>query len=106
MAQPLACLYLILVSFALFLSAYFPVPASVQVARCHKFNSVAEVAPTSFFFLLFLSQDLGSQPQPPPTWQRRVRRSNKTNKQFILKTLAGWSTSLRGYRRPESGFRR
>lgn len=33
MVQPLACLYLILISFALFLSAYFPIPPSVQVGK-------------------------------------------------------------------------
>ena len=33
MIQPLAFLYLILVSFALFLSAYFPIPPSIQVRR-------------------------------------------------------------------------
>ena len=33
MVQPLACLYLILISFALFLSAYFPIPPDIEVGK-------------------------------------------------------------------------
>ena len=75
MAQPLACLYLILVSFALFLSAYFPIPASVQVARCHKFNNVVRVAPTSCFY--FFTFPLAGSWLPATTTANMAAKSEK-----------------------------
>ena len=77
MAQPLACLYLILVSFALFLSAYFPMTASVQVTIYHKFNSVAKIASTFQFFNLFLLFPFSGCWFPATTTSNMAAKSEK-----------------------------
>ena len=75
MAQPLACLYLITVSFALFLSAYFPIPASVQVARYYKFTKCGKNRTNKF--LMFFIFPLPGSWLPATTTSNMATKSEK-----------------------------